>query len=219
MTVIREEEIDADALTYEVTVTDVGNALCAISRDGELYGYGYTDESGNALIEFEEPIGGEDPVDLVITAYNKVPYIVEIPVNFNAAPEVPNKPDGPRSGQPGELYTYSTSTIDPEGSEVYYMWSWGDGNTSDWDGPYTSGETAEASWMWSGEGLYVIKVKAKDAEGKESDWSRSLLLTIEKSRGIISISLFLRMLEKIMSRIPILEKILSSRIIINKLIQ
>ena len=219
MTVYREEEIEEEAISYEVTVTDVENALCAISRNGELLGYAYTDDSGNAIIDFEEPIVGEDPLDLVITGYNKIPYVVEIPVNYNAAPEEPDKPNGPTSGKAGKLYSFSTSTIDPEGSEVYYMWSWGDGNLSDWVGPYASGETVEASWMWFDAGTFVVKVKAKDAEGKESDWSDPLLITIEKSRGIISYNLFFRMLEKIMNRIPILEKILLSRPIFSNLVQ
>ena len=71
-------------------------------------------------------------------------------------------------------YTFTTSTTDPEGEDIYYKFDWGDGTISDWIGPYTSGATGEGSYTWSTAGIYDIRVKAKDINEAESDWSEQL---------------------------------------------
>jgi len=86
-------------------------------------------------------------------------------------PETPQRPEGPTEGIVGVEYTFSTSTTDPEGEQVYYKWDWGDGNSSDWLGPYDSGATVHASHAWGEAGTYNIKVKAKDLHAEESGWS------------------------------------------------
>ena len=81
MTVQHESVIDIGSSSFEVTVVGVEDALCAISYDCELLGYGYTDDTGHVVIQFEEPISVEGPLDLVVTAYNKTSYITQITVN------------------------------------------------------------------------------------------------------------------------------------------
>jgi hypothetical protein len=88
---------------------------------------------------------------------------------------------GPASGKIHILYTYNTTTTDPDGDQVYYKWSWGDSNTSDWLGPFNSGELASAQHTWSTKGSYEIKVKAKDTHSLESDWSDPLPITMPLS--------------------------------------
>jgi len=92
-------------------------------------------------------------------------------------PNKPTKPSGKSSGIiPFVKYTYSTSTDDPDGDMVRYLFDWGDETTS-WTGYFNSGETAKASHRWRGFGPYEIRVKAKDIYGYESDWSDSLPVT------------------------------------------
>ena len=94
-------------------------------------------------------------------------------------PNKPARPSGKSSGIiPFVKYTYSTSTTDPDGDQVYYLWDWDDGTCSDWFGPYDSGETAEASHRWTKYGSYEIRVKAKDRYGAESEWSDPLAITM-----------------------------------------
>ncbi|MCK4224718.1 MAG: hypothetical protein KAX39_06030 [candidate division Zixibacteria bacterium] len=81
MTVLHDPSIDSGSSSFEVTVVEVEDALCAISRDYELLGYGYTDEVGHTVIEFGEPITAGESLDLVVTAYNKISYITQITVN------------------------------------------------------------------------------------------------------------------------------------------
>ena len=96
----------------------------------------------------------------------------------NVAPDVPEKPDGPRDGVVNNEYVYNTTTNDPEGDEIYYMWDWGDEAYSDWLGPYDPGEEAFASKMWDEIGQYYVRVKAKDAPGAESNWSDPIAVNI-----------------------------------------
>ena len=96
------------------------------------------------------------------------------------APHKPSTPEGATSGKPGQSYTYSTCTIDPNDDEISYMFDWGDGTTSDWLGPYLSGEVMNTSYTWSKKGSYDVKVKAKDNSGLESEWSDSLPVKIPR---------------------------------------
>jgi hypothetical protein len=96
----------------------------------------------------------------------------------NFAPESPQKPNGPEEGIVHKAYAYNTTTYDIEGDGIYYIWDWGDGNVSEWFGPYESNETAESTHEWYEEGTYEIKVKAKDAPGLESDWSEPFAVNI-----------------------------------------
>ena len=182
--------IDVTNLSLEVEVVGVEGALCAISKNNELFGCAYTDENGYALIELEEPAGFQkvvlsDSLDLVVTAYNKIPYEAEILVN--SPPDIPERPEGPTQAKPNQEYTYTTSTSDLDEDQVYYMWSWGDGQYSEWLGPFNSGETAEASHSWNETANFQIRVKAKDTvSGQETDWSEPLTVSVPRSKSINS---------------------------------
>lgn len=92
----------------------------------------------------------------------------------NSPPDKPNIPSGSTEGKIGVNYNFSTSTTDPDGDQVRYNFSWGDGTYSGWIGSYLSGEVISASHNWSEKGQYQIKVKARDYWGGESDWSDPL---------------------------------------------
>jgi len=96
----------------------------------------------------------------------------------NSPPEKPQRPSGQTNGNVGETYLYSTQTTDPDEDQVYYMWDWGDGTTSDWIGPFASGATATATYSWTEQGTYSIKVKAKDINDDESAWSDPLSINM-----------------------------------------
>ena len=54
--------------------TGMAAALVAVSRDGELLASTYTDATGGTTLEFDTPLEIPGPVDLVVTAFNKMPY-------------------------------------------------------------------------------------------------------------------------------------------------
>jgi hypothetical protein len=99
------------------------------------------------------------------------------------APSKPSAPEGPTTAGIRKEQTYTTSTTDPDGDELFYLFEWGDGEYSGWVGPYGSGETAQASHQWQKKGDYEIRVKAKDDHGVQSDWSDPLPVTLTKTRG------------------------------------
>ncbi|UCF12823.1 MAG: PKD domain-containing protein [Thermoplasmatales archaeon] len=93
-------------------------------------------------------------------------------------PNKPDTPEGPASGEIGVEYNYSTSTVDPNSDLVKFCFDWDDGPVSwtDWVG---SGEEASLNHIWQTPGTYEVKVKARDEYGLDSEWSNSLLVTIE----------------------------------------
>jgi gingipain R len=175
MTVSHNSYVPYGAETFDVDVEGATDALCAISFEGRLLGSGYADTAGHAVIHFFAPLNVSGTVQLVVTGFNAMPYMTDLTTGYpNLPPETPATPTGRASGEPGTKYIYSTTTTDPDGDAVYYMWDWGDGNMSAWIGPFASGTTATAQYSWAAQGTYSVKVKAKDSNGHESNWSDPL---------------------------------------------
>jgi len=103
----------------------------------------------------------------------------------------PLKPliSGPSAGRVGVRYNFTVVLTDPEGNEFFYEWEWGDGNSSDWLGPYASGEPAVASHAWNKSGTYLILVRARDPYGVESV-SDSFVIQIVTLRPSFAFGLF-----------------------------
>jgi len=101
---------------------------------------------------------------------------------FNHPNQPPNLGNitGPTHGYVGVLYNFTLTVTDPNNDQVYVRWNWGDGNISDWLGPFASGETINASHAWMAPGTYNIKIQAKDSNGAESDWSTPVQITIDE---------------------------------------
>jgi len=94
-------------------------------------------------------------------------------------PDTPGKPSGPATGQMGMDCTFTATTVDPEGDNISFKFDWGDGNFSDWIGPFASGGTGSATHNWPTIGAYNVMVKAKDdSAGRESGWSPTHTITI-----------------------------------------
>ena len=78
----------------------------------------------------------------------------------------------------------SRITIDDDGDRIYYLFDWGDNKLSGWIGPYNSGEIVSAHHTWENKGSYQIRVKAKDENGIQSDWSEPLKVKMPKNKLI-----------------------------------
>lgn len=107
-------------------------------------------------------------------------YSGPLNITITHPPSKPKTPWGLSSGKPGRKYTFTTSSNDPDGDMVYYMWDWGDGNFSEWL------STNKASYTWKKEAKFNIRVKAKDNYGVESDWSDPLVFSTPKNKSIQS---------------------------------
>jgi hypothetical protein len=109
---------------------------------GALYGYGQVSDSGSAYV-------------------------------FKGPNQQPNKPvlNGPSWEITNVVFNFSIHVSDPDNDGVYCLIDWGEGNISEWFGPYGSGTIVTASHAWSQIGTFEIKVKIKDPSGVESEWS------------------------------------------------
>ncbi len=107
-----------------------------------------------------------------------------VALRVNNAPATPAAPTGEQRGETADSYSYTTSTSDVEGDDIYYQWDWGDGTTSDWRGPYESSIAVNTSHSWTDRGFYEVTVRAKDSRGAISDWSDPLRVRIPYSRRL-----------------------------------
>jgi len=98
----------------------------------------------------------------------------QVQITIGEPPNTPSTPSGQDNGMHKTSYTYSTSTTDPNpGDKLYYKFDWDDGTTSQWMGPYDSGQTISTDHVWNEPGTFNVKVKAKDLAESESDWSNA----------------------------------------------
>jgi hypothetical protein len=103
---------------------------------------------------------------------------------YDAAPSKPSIPNGEDEGKPGEEYSYSTMSTDPESDDIYYWFDWGDGTNSGWLGPYMSGQPCNTKHSWDEKGDYQVKVKSRDRCYAESPWSGPLEISMPKNKVI-----------------------------------
>jgi hypothetical protein len=162
--------------------------------------------NGNTLIV---ECGGNRVIEVdtngnIVWELNGLNYPVDAEVLTNQPPYKPAKPSGPTKGKPGISYTFETSTSDPEKNQVYYFFDFGDNNSTGWIGPFNSSTVAYASHKWTTKGNFYIKVKAKDSNGAESNWSDPL--SVSMPRSIIFKSLFI----KFIRQFPLLERLLKT---------
>lgn len=114
------------------------------------------------------------------------------------APIKPSIPNGTISGKVGREYIYTSSTTDPDGDQLSYMFDWGDGTFSGWVGPINSGEIISVKKTWDKKGTYQVRVVAKDIHGISSVWSDPSPITMPYSYKIP----FFRLLENFFERFP-----------------
>ena len=92
------------------------------------------------------------------------------PTKANTPPNIPLI-SGEKKGKPGEEYQYTVTTTDIDQDDVYYYVNWSDNTTNQLIGPYHSGEQVTLNHTWSEKGTYIVKVKARDIYGSESDYA------------------------------------------------
>ena len=105
--------------------------------------------------------------------------VIHITVTDNMPPQIPGIPSGPNQGITGNSYSFMATTIDSEGDDIQYGWDFDDGSPVLWTGFLSSGESCNLSHSWMASGDYSIRVKARDINNGESDWSDSLVISID----------------------------------------
>jgi PKD repeat protein len=98
----------------------------------------------------------------------------------SSPPNNPDTPMGPTDGEEGVSYTYSTSTIDPDGDMIRYGWEYtGDNTIEKWTNLYNSDTQCSIQLVFDDPGTYSLRVMAEDENGAQSDWSQALGVVIE----------------------------------------
>ncbi|KYK22976.1 hypothetical protein AYK24_08020 [Thermoplasmatales archaeon SG8-52-4] len=98
----------------------------------------------------------------------------------------PERPEiiGPIEGKINIKYDYVFTAVDSNGDYVRFLINWGDGTKLEWTGLIPSGEPGYSeSHMWTTQGTYTIKAKAKDIYGAESEWTE-FIVTMPRSKVI-----------------------------------
>jgi outer membrane protein assembly factor BamB len=86
----------------------------------------------------------------------------------NQPPSSPVFITAPVAGGSEISLNFSVTSSDPEGDEVFYKWNWGDGNESNWLGPFASDQVITVNHSWFEEGDYEIQVRARDVFYQEN---------------------------------------------------
>ena len=128
------------------------------------------------------------------------------PTKPNTTPNTPTI-TGDAKGKPGENYSYAVTTTDPDADDVSYYVNWTDNTTNQLVGPFHSAEEATISHIWSEKGTYIIKVKARDIYGSESDYATlevKMPYTVNNPLGQFLEHLF----ERFPNLFPVLQQLL-----------
>jgi len=175
--------------TYNITIGDSNRVF-------------YSPVAGNFISIV--PIGEEDDYFETLFSCKLRSTTYTVP----GSPSIPDPPEGPTQGTPDTEYIYSAHTTDAEGDQLYYSFDWSDGATSGWIGPLQSGETCEVSHIWTQEGSYYVKVKAKDVENHESLWSDPLVVSMPKTHFNSVRELIVQFLEHHPNLFPLFRQII-----------
>jgi hypothetical protein len=176
--------------SFTVSVTSGGSpvnqAYVCLWKGTDVYATGLTNSAGQVTFSISPSSPGT--MYVTVTKQNYLPYEGSATITGGTGnpPQKPATPTGPASGGINVEYTYSSSTTDPDQDQVWYQWQFGS-YTTNWFGPYSSGAQTQAQYTWTIPGTYEIKVKAKDQNQYESEWSSPLLVTITEHKPVLTI--------------------------------
>jgi len=188
--VIHPNQLPVGSSSFTVSVSSGGNpvnqAYVCLWKGTDVYLTGSTNSAGQITFNLSPTSPGT--MYVTVTKQNYLPYEGSATVvgGDNNPPQKPTTPNGPANGGTNIEYTYTTSTTDPDNDLVWYQWNFGS-YTTNWLGPSTSGAQAQTQYTWTTPGAYEVKVKAKDQNDYESDWSSPLLVTITGLKPLLTI--------------------------------
>ena len=164
---------------WVLKIDSLGNEISSF-----VYGEDYSDY-GSSLIETNN--GGLIVIGTIMTEYKGWTFdqdlwvlkLSEVTSSFK-----PDKPSGEIYGTTGEEYEYSTKINHPQGLDIQYGWDWNNDKVADeWTDFYPSGQTICTNHVWQYDGSYLVRVKARDNNSMESQWSDPLTVSMPKIKN------------------------------------
>jgi parallel beta-helix repeat protein len=186
----------------------VFNASSSYDRDGEVvsFEWDFGDGTTDSGMVVSHSYNSSGQFDVLLTVTDDEGYTGSFTMTIDAVqnypPEIPSI-DGPSSGKWGKPHYFTFQSSDVEGSDVWYFVDWGDGSDTGWMGPFVSGDEVSEPHTWIDQETYVVRCKAKDIYGIQSDWAEHEI-TIPRTRA----SSYL-WYEWLLERVPLLERLIS----------
>jgi Leucine-rich repeat (LRR) protein len=107
--------------------------------------------------------------------------------DLNTAPVAVINSLSPNPAEVGATVTVQASATDNEDDNVQMMIDWGNGYVSSYTGFQASGSGFEFTYTYPSAGSFEIKVRAKDIQGWEGDWSLPATVTINCPVPVITV--------------------------------
>ena len=171
---------DANGTIYFGTTNDdqpFGGEIIAVDPDGNER---WRKLISNIYVESAPCISNDGSIYVVSSgALDYVHYYFHAfgTVESNEPPEM-QLVEGPSLGQVNVHFKYIFSASDPDNNPVSYFVDWGDGTTSGWTMDYAPNVEIFLWHKWESQGIFSIRVKARDSVGAESDWSEPLIVNV-----------------------------------------
>lgn len=160
-----------ETLTLEETVYDALKISSDLGQNSELY---YAVSAGNIIALDYQNI--DAAFDITLTSIE----LTLLSTTYTVESNTPNPPEileGATEPAIGTEQSYTFQSNDPDNDDIKYIINWGDG-TTDSTSFFPSGEIVEISHIWSNDGIFSVKAKARDKYGSESSWSEEYLVTV-----------------------------------------
>ncbi len=143
---------------------------------------GYADSDGDGMVSLEEAFHYTEDVyeqqDIGMDPQIFDDYPGELTLTeVEMPPTTPDQPDGTTVGNVSTIYSYTAVATDPEGHDIRYHVSWGDG-TTEWTELQPSGQPVTLQHAWQQEGTYRVTIQAEDERGARSERSDTLAVTM-----------------------------------------
>jgi outer membrane protein assembly factor BamB len=88
----------------------------------------------------------------------------------NHPPTIPEV-SGRLTYRPGDTARLSATSTDQDDDSLSYLFAWVDSASAVWSSNYANGVPATATHLYASPDSHVIRVRARDTRGAESDWS------------------------------------------------
>ncbi len=208
------EEIFTTSPTYDCVLTDLGREYDYTLMSGTSLAVPHVSGLAALLLSKNPTLTNDEITNIIKT--NVDPYYSEYDLGtgrinaYKALKSLSNSPpekpiiNGPNKGKTGTIINYTFYSTDPDGDDIYYCVDWDDGIGEICLGLYPSNTSVNKSHMWDEKGTHIIKAKAEDINGAESDWA-TFEVIIPKTFISNPIKLFIM---RMLTWFPLFEKIL-----------